>query len=179
MSKRKISLGVDSSPQKKPSSSDCQNVDSAAIDFAANDILHREMSTKYKWEEKSYENIRLNPNFYGFTSKYLYLSADYKEFSSSAEISTLVKLAKLDLQKGTTIAELIFSCCQWFPKKKSIQSLIELGKQNETQEKVVKASYTMLKFLLFILDRCNFQLEIANNLKLCILRVLVTTYIQA
>ena len=101
------------------------------IQAKANEILQQEFKTS--WNEKTYEEIRLVPNDYGFTSRYLYLSANYEEFSSSANTSTLLKLAKLDLEKGTSIPELVFSCCRLFPTKRSIQSLIELGEQSDEQ----------------------------------------------
>ena len=107
------------------------------IEVEANEILKREL--KVKWVEETYEEIRSNPNQSGFTSRYLFLSVNFKEFSSSAETSTLLKLAKLDVQKETTIAELVFSCCKWFPKKEAIKSLIELRKENE--EKVVESVF--------------------------------------
>ena len=56
----------------------------------------------------------------------------------------MLELAKLDLQKGTKIPELIFNCCQSFPKKEAIEKLIELGKQTETDEEVAKS---VLEFL--------------------------------
>ena len=109
------------------------------IDSKANETLKRKL--KESWKEKTYQDIRSDPNLSGFTSEYLFKSANYKEFSSSADISTLVKLAKLDLKKGTTIPELVFSCCQWFPKKQAIESLIELGKQNENEKKAVESVF--------------------------------------
>ena len=89
-----------------------------------------------------------------------FLSADFKEFSSSAEIATLRKLAKLDLKKGTTIAELVFKCCQWFPKKEAIESLVELGKLFENEKKVIESLFqfqnpTAINCLLIIFDMAN------------------------
>ena len=109
------------------------------IDAQGNMILKQEL--KEQLNEMTYEEIRQNPNSYGFTSKYLFLSANKEEFSSSAKISTLLNLAKLDLQKKTTIGELIFTCCQWFPKKSALESLIELGKENESEEKVARSIF--------------------------------------
>ena len=157
-----ISLCVGSSSQNEPSRPVIQNQDGGRrndtggslldkrpsndsdiavsdIDDKANKLLKREF--KEKWEEKTYEAIRLDGNLYGFTSQYLWLSANVKEFSSSAETSTLVEFAKLDLEKGTTIAELVFSCCQFFPKKEAIDSLIELGKHNENEKKVIESVF--------------------------------------
>ena len=107
------------------------------IEAEANKGMKQELGEK--WDEKTYEDIRKNPIHCGFSSKYLYLSADYKEFTTSVEISTLLKLAKLDLEKGTTIPELVFSCCKWFPKKEAIKRLIQLRKENETEQEVVKS----------------------------------------
>ena len=109
------------------------------IDAEANEILNQTL--KESWEEKTYQDIRSDPNLNGFTSEYLLKSANYKKFSSSADISTLVNLAKLDLKKGTTIPELVFSCCRWFPKKQAIVSLIDLGKQNENEKKLVESVF--------------------------------------
>ena len=72
---------------------------------------------------------------------YLYFSANYAQFSSSAKIPTLLKLAELDLQKRTTIGELIYACCKWFPKKTAVESLIELGKENESEEKMARSIF--------------------------------------
>ena len=106
------------------------------IDAEGNKILKQEL--KEKWNEKTYEEIRQDPYDCGFTAIYLCQSANFNQFSSCAKIPILLKLAKLDLKKRTTIGELIFACCHWFPKKTAIESLIELGKENESEEKVVK-----------------------------------------
>ena len=106
------------------------------IDAQANKILKHEL--KEKWNELTFEAIRRYPDFYGFTSIYLYLSVNHEEFSSSAKTSTLLKLAKLDLKRGTTIPELVFPCCRWFPNKEVIGSLFELGNETESEEKVVE-----------------------------------------
>ena len=110
------------------------------IDAIANEIMKQERIFGTD-ENISYALIRRRPDFCGFTSLYFYESANFTKFSSSADISTMLKLAKLDLMKGTQIAELVFSCCKWFPKKKAIQSLIELGGQryNGSEDKVVKS----------------------------------------
>ena len=106
------------------------------IDEKANEILKQELTA---WKRTTYKEIRkLHSEWYGFTDKYLTESANYRDFSSSAEISTLLKLAELDLSKGATIGELIFSCCQCFPNQEAIKSLIELGKQSQSEEQVIK-----------------------------------------
>ena len=109
------------------------------IDAEGNKILKQEL--KEKWNEKSYEEIRKDPNDCGFTSEYLWATANFEEFSSSAKISALLKLAKLDLKRKTTIGELIFACCKWFPVKAAIKSLIELVKENESEEKVARSVF--------------------------------------
>ena len=102
----------------------------------ADGILKREL--KEKWGGWTYEVIRSGGD-YGYTHIYLYKSANYKEFSSSAKIEVMLELAKLDLQKGTTIPELIFACCQFFPRQEALEKLIELGKQSETDKEVAKS----------------------------------------
>ena len=103
----------------------------------ANEILKREL--KGKWHEKTYEKVRRDPECYGFTSKYLQSLANFNKFSSTAKTSVLVKLAKLDLKKGTTIPQLVFSCCIRFPKKEAIKSLIDLEKPSKSLvERVLK-----------------------------------------
>ena len=100
------------------------------IDAKANEILKREL--KEKWVETTYDEVlQLDPSSFGFTSEYLYLSASAEHFSSSAKVSTLVELAKLDLQRKTVIAQLVFSCCKMFPKKQAIKSLIQLGRESD------------------------------------------------
>ena len=49
------------------------------------------------------------------------------------------ELAKLDVQKGVKIPQLIFSCCNYIAKKEAIEKLIELGKQREADKKVAKS----------------------------------------
>ena len=63
--------------------------------------------------------------------KYLKQSANYKEFSSSAEISKVLELAELDLKKGTSIGKLVYRCCRRFPKKEALEKLIEVAKRTE------------------------------------------------
>ena len=70
--------------------------------------------------------------------KYLFETANFEDFSCSSKISTLLKLAKLDLE-GTTIGALVSSCCALFPKKEAIESLVELGNESESEEKVVQS----------------------------------------
>ena len=108
------------------------------INREANDILSLEMDN---WEWKTYEEIRNNSERSGFTSEYLWKSANFTEFSTSAKVPIMMQLAKLDLQKETSITELVFSCCLWFPKKDALQSLIELGKQTQSEEEVVRAVF--------------------------------------
>ena len=94
-----------------------------------------------KMYAQNYEEIRSNPCFYGYTSVYLSFSANLKQCSSSVKMSTLLTLAKIDLQKGTSIEELVYSCCKLAPDKELITNLIELGKQNESEEKVIKSVF--------------------------------------
>ena len=115
------------------------------IDTQANEILKQALGGK--WEEDSYEEIRKCPNQIGFTSAYLYdfycRNLDYYgEFSSSADVKTLLKLAKLDIEKGATIPELVFTCCWYFPKKEAIESVLQLRKENETEKKAFKSVYS-------------------------------------
>ena len=91
------------------------------VDAEANKILKQELGQE--WDERTYKDIRLDPYLCGFTSKYLYDSASYRDFLSFAKLSTLLKLAALDLEKGTSISELVFSCCWWFPKREAIERL--------------------------------------------------------
>ena len=93
----------------------------------AMEIFYNEFGRKSKGE--SYEKLRLNSFYYGYTSRYVRLSANYNKFSSSAYLSVVEKLARLDLKKGTTIPELVFSCCKFFPKKTAIKKIIELRKK--------------------------------------------------
>ena len=107
------------------------------IDAEANQILKCELGEN--WDEKTYEEIRLKSRQCGFSSKYLFLSAKFTEFSSCAKTSTLLKLAKVDLQKGTKIHEIVFCCCNWFPKREAIEGLLEHGKTIE--KKVIESVF--------------------------------------
>ena len=110
------------------------------IDAEANKILQEEL--KEKWPDNhTYEALRQNPLCHGFHSSYLSWSANFEKFSTSAETSKLLKLAKLDLQKGSTIPQLVFSCCQFFAEKVAVESLIDLGKETETEEKVIESVF--------------------------------------
>ena len=95
----------------------------------ANQILDHELGDT--WAGWTYEEIRSYETYYGYTSVYLYLSANFDQFSSLAKIPIILELAKLDLQKGATISELIFSCCLFFPVRKALRKLLQLGNQNE------------------------------------------------
>ena len=168
------------------------------VDAEANAILKQELGDE--WDEKTHEEVRKS-GYNGFTSKYLSKSANSKEFVSSANISTLLKLAKLDLQKETTIGELVFSCCSRFPKKRAIQKLIDLAKQEESEEKVAerifefqthngfscltvifnmasayrtknKGEYPSGPMLIDIEESCLFLIELAKSAKLDLHKVL-------
>ena len=73
--------------------------------------------------------------------KYLKQSANYKEFSSSAEISKVLELAELDLKKGTSIGKLVYRCCRRFPKKEALEKLIEVAKRTESERNVVDSVF--------------------------------------
>ena len=73
--------------------------------------------------------------------KYLHESANFKEFSSSAEISKVLELAELDLKKGTSIGELVFDCCRCFPKKEALEKLMEEAKRTESERNVVDSVF--------------------------------------
>ena len=64
----------------------------------ATEILNQELGDK--WIGLTYEEIRSKYNGCGYAEVYLSMSANYNEFSSSAKIPTMLKLAELDLQKG-------------------------------------------------------------------------------
>ena len=164
----------------------------------ANEILKQEL--KEKWGGWTYERLR-GAKFFGFTSFYLLKSANFEEFSSSAKVPILLKLAKLDLQKETTIAELVYSCCFRFPKKEAIESLMDLAKQEEDEEKVIERvfefqnqngfsclialfdmataynntnnlEYSSGPMLIDIEESCRFLIELAKSAKLDLDKVL-------
>ena len=103
----------------------------------ASKILDEQLNMK--WAGRTYEDLRTKPNTFGFSSEYLHCTVHQNELSSTADIRTLLELAKLDLQKRTTIPELIFKCCQVFPIKEALEKLVELGMQSETAEKVAQS----------------------------------------
>ena len=107
-----------------------------SIHIEASEILQREVGDKYGgW---TYEEITSRNNA-GYSSFYLLLSRNTEEFSSSANIEVMLQLAKLDLQKGSTIPRLVDACCHSFPKREALEALIELGRQGETGEKVARS----------------------------------------
>ena len=103
----------------------------------AADILIKEL---VGWNGESYEELRLSA-YYGFTGFYLSKCANQSDFTSVAKKTTILELAKLDERMGTTVAELIFSCCRWFPQKEALECLIELGKQTEAEEEISKSIF--------------------------------------
>ena len=115
--------------------------ESLSVDAQANAILKQEL--KEKWKEKTYEEIRQSPYFFGFPSEYLLASAsfssDFNEFSTTANRSTVLQLAELDMKKGAKTAELVFACCWGYPEKQTIQKLIDHG--NKSGEDVVRAVF--------------------------------------
>ena len=91
----------------------------------ATEILDRELAT---W----------NGQVYGYTAAYLIKSTNLSEFSSSAKVPAMIRLGKLDREKGSTLYDLFYLCCRYFPKKAAIQGLIENEKttQGETAKKM-------------------------------------------
>ena len=67
--------------------------------------------------------------------QYLEESVNLKEFSSSADITTMLKLAELDLENGISIGDLFECCCECFPKKEALEKLIELAKRSESESR--------------------------------------------
>ena len=107
-------------------------------------ILNEEVGEK--WKGWTYEQIRstiyidgYHNVLSGFLAVYFYLSINQRNFTSSARIPIIVELAKHDLQKGSTIPEIVFSCCRYCPKKDALQKLIELGKESETANETAKS----------------------------------------
>ena len=110
-----------------------QEIELDVIDAEALEILNFELKDTWGDFEETYEQIRrAYANFYGFTSVYLYFTC-FREFSSSPKISALLKLAEVDLKKGTSIGELVYTCCQYCPNREAIRSLIGLGHQRESE----------------------------------------------
>ena len=105
------------------------------IDEEANEIFKRELDERFEWTHEELRSSVLN----GYTGYYLFKSANFEEFSSSAKMEVILELVKLDRRKGTTIPELIFKCCWYFPKKEALEKLLEVGKQTQTEKEVVKS----------------------------------------
>ena len=97
-----------------------------------------------KWGGWDYEEIQPTADHYSYTRLYLLSTSNYKDLTTfpwlltSAEIPIIVKLAKLDLQKGTTIPRLVHVCCCWFPVKGVLEEMIELGKKSEREQTIVQ-----------------------------------------
>ena len=70
------------------------------------------------------------------TLRYLKSSVNFAECSSSAEVPEIIRLAKLDIEEGATVAELVFWCCYYYPRKEAIEKLIEL--ETDSEERLVK-----------------------------------------
>ena len=92
------------------------------------------------------------------TFEYLESSANFAEFSSSVEIPELERVTKLDLANGITIAELVFWCCFFFPKKEALRKLIGLGKQIQTEDIVIKRIFEFQHQNGFSCLMCLFQM---------------------
>ena len=97
------------------------------IDKEANEILKPEL--KDKWDGRSYTELR-SLGWYGYAQLYLVELANFERFSSSVKIEVMLKLAALDLRKGTKYPELVFMSCWYFPKKEALEKLVELAKQS-------------------------------------------------
>ena len=76
-------------------------------------------------EEKSYNQLR-NSKFTGFTDFYLDKKKKVATLSTDANLDTLLDFARLDITLGTTIAELVYSCCHWAPIKSWLETVINL-----------------------------------------------------
>ena len=103
----------------------------------ATGILDRELGDK--WGGLAYEIIRSKTDGYGYSDAYLMLSQNSEQFSSSAKIPIMIELAKLDLQVGTSIPELVLNCCRFLPAKEALQKII--GKETQSEESVAKSIF--------------------------------------
>ena len=73
------------------------------------------------------------------TLNYLQSLVYFADLSSSDEIQEIIRLAKLDVQSGTKIAELVSLCCSFYPKQEALQKLVDFGQ--ETEENVVEGIF--------------------------------------
>ena len=93
-----------------------------------------------------------------FTFEYLNRSVDKRMLTSSADLSDVEELARIDLDKGTTITNLIFICCSLCPKTDVIKKMIEIGKervaQNQSRYKTVQE---MAAHVFYSRTECGFN----------------------
>ena len=75
--------------------------------------------------EKSYEKL-LKDGYTGFAHFYLDKKSKVATLSTDAKLNTLLEFARFDLEFGTTVAKLVYACCQWAPIKTWVESLINL-----------------------------------------------------
>ena len=86
------------------------------LDLLCNEILKRELRVPI-WV--TYEFLRRKqPEFCGFTAFYLKQFGHFKEKELPNlvfNLEVVVQLATNDMKRGATVAEIIFSCCQFMP----------------------------------------------------------------
>ena len=61
----------------------------------------------------------------GYTGFYLAVTVNFDTCSTRAKGDVIVELAKIDLEKGTKLEEIIYYCCRLAPIKVIIEELID------------------------------------------------------
>ena len=79
---------------------------------------------------------------FGYTATYLKFS--YDEGKSLADLSELTKLVIMDLQEGETLAELLYTCCKYFPKKLAIEKILKIGTIELSTNQIKKLAEELL-----------------------------------
>ena len=98
---------------------------------AATLIMFKFKDNDKRWKGYCYEK---NPDS-GYTPAYLSLSANFRKCTSSAVLSEIETLVRIDLKEGKSIPQLVFDCCKFFPVKSAIEKIIEIGLESSGQEK--------------------------------------------
>ena len=71
-------------------------------------------------------NKHATTSFDGYAAFYMIMKRNKKTLTNSADLKTMMKLARLDQVLGTSIPKLILDCCLYAPKKKFIKKLLSL-----------------------------------------------------
>ena len=143
-----------------------------AIEDKANNLIGKQLIKKC--ERKTYKQLR-SSGYVGFSDYFLNLSTfkhygRFREpYTKQTKLLTLKKLVTIDMEKGTTAPELVYSCCFYEPILCFLKMIVAQAREKESDDFSLKQ---------LIDDILSFQTEDRTNCLLAIAKITRQDYVN-